>query len=325
MPLTKEEIKEKLKSIQSDLNKYNFDDKSIDIYTDMIFTNKDTGKERSEDEKQSFLTHIIDDHYREVVKELSHVIITKDKYGRYYICLNKRNRIYPILEVFAFRSHKEEIIRDIHKWAEECNTIYANGYTEGEVEFPSGEILFANYFKNAENNGYAFEVPEDLKYKERNSINHSFGEQNTMKILSKEHGLGYVQLGNTSATVYKVNDDRIVITSAWASYYDEETETEEDISIPEEWQELGEICCDVWRVEFIDVVNFSKGSTLPLDHKGYEYNRPFTGKVNPGIWTIKNTYHFMDDQKEMKKGNIPIWVEMNRKEVEENTHENTIR
>jgi hypothetical protein len=315
MSLTKEEIKEKLKSIQNHLNQYDFDDESVNKYVDLIFADIDSGKERSEDEKETFLSHIIDQHYREIVKDLSHITITKDKYDMHYICLKSRNKLYPILQVFTFRSHREEIIQDIHKWAEECNTIYANGYTTCEIEFPSGEILFANYFKNAEGKDYAFEVPEDLKYKERNSINHSFGEQNTMKILSKEHGLGYVQLGNTSATVYKVNDDRIVITSAWASYYDEETEQEEDISIPEEWQELGEICCDVWRVEFIDVINFSKKPTLPLDHEGYEYNRPFTGKVNPGIWTVKNRYHFMDDQKEMKKGNIPIWVEMNRKEL----------
>jgi hypothetical protein len=217
------------------------------------------------------------------------------------------------MDLYAFKSHEEEIIKEIHQTAEKFNEILVNGYTSTEIKFPTGEILFSNFFKNSAGNDYAFDVPKDLKHKELYSINHAFGEQNCMDLLSKEHGLGYVQLGNTSVSIYKVNDDKIIMTSQWACYYDEEADTETDIPVPDGWELLGNVDCDVWRVEFIDKVNFDKGDVLPLDHKKYEYNEPFTGKVNPGIWTIKNTYHFMDDRVETRKGNIPVWVEMNRK------------
>ena len=82
--------------------------------------------------------------------------------------------------------------------------------------------------------------------------------------------------------------------------------------LPEGWELLGTICCDVWRVEFIDQKNFNKGDVLPINHKKYQHNPPFKGKVNPGLWSIKNRYHFIQDETK-KEGEYPMWVELTRK------------
>lgn len=309
--MTKEEIIEQLKSIKNKYNAHTFDDESIEHRAEFIFQDKE-GNEKDEERQRMSISFVMDEHYRELVKELSHVDIVKNKNSIYYIYVKRGNRAYEIIHIFVH--DKGSTIERVYEIAEVANTIYKDKCVRGEVEFPSGNIIFANYFKHENKHDYAFEVPEDLEYKDINSINHSLGEQNTMKILSELHGLGYVQLGNTSAAVYKVSDDKIIITSEYLDYYDEEMEQEISIPIPRGVEHLGNICCDVWRVEFIDQVNFDRGNTLPLNDKRYEYNEPFKGKVNPGTWSITNRYHFMDDDKEMKRGEIPIWVELTRKE-----------
>lgn len=311
MTLTKTEIQKQLRAIQTDLNSVRFDEHNIEHYTGFIFSDKD-GNERPEKEKEDFLLHIKEENYREIVKELSHVTVTRNKYRRHFICVKRYGKLYPVIELYAFKSKEEEIVKFIYEQAEQFNNILANRYTSTEIKFPTGEIIFANFFKNNACDGYAFEVPEDVQYKEINSINHSLGEQNTMKILSDTHGLGYVQLGNTSAAVYKVSNDKIIITTCYAYYMDEEDGYERDIPIPDDWELIGEICCDVWRVEFIDKENFDKGDALPIDHEKYDHNEPISCKVNPGIWEITNRYHFIRDESCTEKGEIPIWVELDR-------------
>ena len=305
------EIREKLKSIQNKLNNTFFDDEQIEHDAKFIFQNKD-GLERSLKDKETFLRIVECDNTRTMYRELSHVVITKDGWKKYFISIKRNEGYYPLMDLAAYGEHEMEMLENIHKIAEVFNTIYRRRYVKSTVEFPTGEILFANYFKNKSTNKYAFEVPEDIEYESEYSINHSFGEQNTMKILSETHGLAYVQLGNTSASVYKINDDKMIVTPPYICHYDEETNIETEIQIPDEWQFLGTIICDVWRVEFIDKGNFDKGNTLPLNSKEYQYNKPFTGKVNPGTWKIINRYHFMEDDYYTKRGEIPIWVEIER-------------
>ncbi len=310
--LTIKKIQESLKSIQNRFNRCDFDDKSVLRYSTLIMYDDRKKRKRTRKEKESFLQHIINEHTREIVKEYSHVVISKGVYDKYYIQIKGRgDRLYTSQMDIYISKRSGRTLDLVYERAEVFNKIHSEGYTECQVEFPTGNILFANYFKNKAQDDYAFEMPDDLKYKSYYSINHSFGEQATMKMLSQTHGLGYVQLGNTSATVYKIGDDRIIITTAYP-YYDDDDGYEHDIPIPSDWEKLGEVCCNVWRVEFIDQANFDKGDALPLDHKEYQYNEPFTGKVNPGIWNIKNRYHFMNDDVYMKKGEIPIWVEIVR-------------
>lgn len=311
MSLSKEEINKALTAIKNKLNEDRFDDERIEHYTSFIFADR-KGIERSEKEKDAFLSLVLDDHSRSLYRDLSHISITKDGWKRYFINIKRNGQHYQIMDLAAYGEHEMEMLEDINKSAEKLNTIFRRGYVESTVEFPTGELMFANFFKNTAQDDYAFEVPEDLKYKRRYSINHALGEQNTMDILSKEHGLCYVQLGNRTAAIYKASDDRIIMTSSFLYYYDEETDEEQDIPVPEGWQLMGSICCDVWRVECIDKANFDKGDALPLDHEGYQYNEPFTGKVNPGKWRVRNYYHLMDDDEIYKQKRIPIWVELER-------------
>ena len=309
MIMSKEEIKEKLKAIQNRFNKVEFDDEDIEFRTTFIYQDKD-GNPRNEKDQHTFLLMTYTDCYRELIKEYKHVVLVKNKSKKYFILIKREESLYKVMELFS--GIKDERLPMIYEMAEDLNKIYSEKYVRGKIEFPSGDIIFSNFFYNKECNNYAFDVPKDLKYKERNSINHSLGEQNTMKILSETHGLGYVQLGNTSAVIYKVSDDKIIITSSYLDYYDEKIGEDVTLTPPDSWEYLGTVSCDVWRVEFIDRENFLKGDTLPMYHEKYQYNKPFTAKVNPGTWTITNRYHFIHDNEEMKKGRIPMWVEIER-------------
>lgn len=306
MTLTKEVIKDKLLAIRNQYNEYKMDDNAIDRSVSFIYYDEHR-HERTEEKKKVFLSITINDNYLEFVKEYSYVVLLKNKYGRYYIYL--KGRKHPSIEIYLPKEDTDKIDEIVFKPAEEYNRIFEQKYVYGEVEFPSGEIYFSNYFHNSASDDYAFGMPDGKKYKSLNSINHLLGESNTMRILSEVHGLGYVQLGNTSADVYKINDDKMVITDC----YLEDPDTEEEVEIPAKWEKIGNICCDVWRVEFIDKINFDKGDALPLDDKAYDYNKPFKMKVNPGTWAIKNRYRSMDDHKMLKQGKVPVWVEIERK------------
>lgn len=305
--LTTKRITERLQRIQNRYNLQVFDDNTIKSYVTFVEYDKDKDKKRTRKEKENYLRVVCDQHYRELVKEYSHVAITKGKYGQYRIQLKGRgDKLYDVMDLVV-SERLGRTVEMVYKTAESFNKIHSDKCVTGQVEFPTGNVLFANFFKNSKQDDYAFEIPGDEKYSSVNSINHSFGEQNTMEILSHMHGLGYVQLGNTSAAVYKASDDRIIITSCYLEYYDEDKEQEIDVVAPLEWALLGEVCCDVWRVEFIDQENFNKGDTLSLD----QYDT-FRVQVSPGLWTIKNSYHFMNDDRFLKKGQIPVWVELTK-------------
>lgn len=310
--LTHKTVEAKLRSMQ---NRFNRDNLSEDILlSDVIFIMYDpkTMKKRTRQKKQSFLFIKIDQYYRELVKEYDHVVVTKGKYGKHYIHPKGRGgKLYHPVERYI-SERLNTTVEMVYEEAEEMNKIYADKCTTSEVEFPTGNIIFANFFKNSAMDDYAFEMPEDLKYKSEYSINYDIGVQRTMRKLSELHGLGYVQLGNTTADIYKVGEDKIIMTTSYAYYPDENDEFDVDIPAPEEWEHIGDVCCDVWRLEFIDQQNFDKGDTLPLDHKEYDYNKPCRCKVNPGTWKVTNRYHFMDDQVALKNGEYPIWCELTR-------------
>lgn len=308
--LTQKEIERRLRSVQNEYNTRDLDEDSVLRYALLIMYDEKKKRKRSRKEKESLLLHIMDEHYRELVKEYSNVVIAKGKYGKHYIYIKTRRGLYSPMDVYV-SERLGTTVDDVYRKAEVFNKIHREKCVQSQVEFPTGNLLFANFFKNSKCDDYAFEMPDDLKYKSGYSINHSYGEQATMDVLSQTHGLGYVQLGNTSAAVYKVNDDKLVMCTLYPYDYDDEA-GEVEVPIPGDWELLGEVCCDVWRVEFIDQANFDKGDAVPIDHKEYQYNPVFKGKVNPGTWHVKNRYHYMNDETFLKKGEIPIWVELNR-------------
>ena len=310
--LTKNRIKEKLKSVRNRFNQRSLTDDQINKYVDFVSYNKKKKRKRTRIEKELYLEMKCDDHHRELVKEYSHVVVAKEKYSKHtiYIKARKSDSLYPAMDMYV-STRLGKSIEEVFEAAEAFNKICSDQCVRGSVEFPTGKVLFANFFKNMAQDDYAFAVPDDKQYGSRYSINHPYGEQNTMQILSKTHGLGYAQLSNTSAAVYKVSDDKIIITTCFPYYYDEKG-YERNLTLPDGWEEIGSICCDVWRIEFIDQENFDKGKPLPLNDTEYLHNQPITCQVNPGKWKIKNQHHYISDEEYRKKGEMPIWVELTR-------------
>ena len=309
--LTKKVVESKLRAIQNRFNADILTEDELLLTVYKVMHDFKKGKKRSRRMKELFLNMKIDDYSRELVKEYDHVVVSKNPFDKFFIQIKRYGKLYRGVEIFV-SERNNRTIDTVYETAEEMNKIYADKCHTSTVEFPTGNVIFANFFKNSSNDSYAFDMPKDLKYSEEYSINNDIGTQKTMRKLSEVHGLAYIQLGNTSAHVYKVGEDRIVIAPAFA-YYEDDDGYEHDMPEPSGWELMGEICCDVWRVEFIDQQNFDKGDTLPLDHEDYEYNKPFHCSVNPGIWEIKNRYHFMDDRVEIKNGLFPVWCEITRK------------
>lgn len=183
--------------------------------------------------------------------------------------------------------------------------IFKQPYTEiKELDIPTGEIVFANFFINNEGE-YAFDMHKDLKYDDDYSINTKYGRQNCMNWLAKHHNLGYTQLGNTSCSVYKVNNDKIYITSTWC-----EDTNGNDVLPPDEWEYLGRICCDVWRIEFIDKMYLDANKNVNCTR--LKENDHVVVKVAAGKWSVHNYYRDISNKKLTSMFGYPVWVELNR-------------
>ena len=188
----------------------------------------------------------------------------------------------------------------------EIATIYSRKYTEIiELKIPTGQLVFANWFLSNDR-GYAFDLPEELKYTDDYSINSKYGRQNCMDYMSKEYDLGYVQLGNTTAAIFKLNDDRVIIAPEY--YYDDATD--KDVEPPKDWEYLGDISCSVWRVEFADKETLDNNDNFKQE--SLEEEDSVSVQVSPGIWSAKNYYRDYSDKGLAKKFGYPIWVELNR-------------
>ena len=301
--ITREEAIKRLSTVQNEYNEYILDDDQVVKLVDS-FLKDDKMKKRL----AVMVDFLCKEHKREPIRHYKHVDVVEGiGSSRYFIHVKRDGDPYPhpLMDIYVRERHGETIDK-VFKIAGEINKIYEQGYTEVDVEFPTGNILFANLFRTSSKEDYAFEMPEDLKYKSHYSINNDHGQQETMKKLSELHGLVYCQLSNTSASVYKVSDDKLIVTPAWA-YYTDGKGIERDIPLPKHYEFLGSICCDVWRIEAIDQQNFDKGDTQPLDE--YEHCK---GKVNPGRWKVKNFHHFMDDEKFTDNMQLPVWCELTR-------------
>ena len=309
--ITEKSIINQLTSIKNKFNTHFLNETSIKSQAKFIIYNEKKNKKRTRLSKESLLEYMFDEYKREEIRTFKHIIVVgRPRSNKYYLYMNReRERVIPIIDIFV-NKRKGETIQKVFDIAKKFNQIHEQRYVTTKVTFPSGNLLFANFFKNLKADDYAFPVPDELKHSE--SINHSVGEQNTMKILSDTHGLGYAQLSNTSASVYIINNDKIIVTSR-CPYYEDNEGFEQELKAPSEWQYLGDVCCEVWRIEVIDQENFDKvNDALPIDDKEYEYDPPIKGKVTAGVWTIKNQHHFIGDHDYTKKGEFPVWVELTR-------------
>lgn len=187
--------------------------------------------------------------------------------------------------------------------AERENTVLATKSEDTTITFPTGELLFANHFHPMD------ELPEDIKWASEYSINGPLGRMNTMKWLAQNRGIAYGQMGNMSCSVYKVNDDRIIITDA---YMDDTIADDEDcgITLPE-GEHIGDLCLGVWRFEAVDKADIVKHK---FDLSKMDSDEPLSVTVKPGTWELKVYYQQRSDKELIAEFGFPLYAELNRKE-----------
>ncbi len=304
---TKKRIKRLLLNIKNEYNAKYF--QRIDKIVDFIHNHK-------RNEKEIFLEMKLDDYRRIVIRHYKHaVVVEQDKDFSYYIYKKQNKSMYELRHIqlttpwmSKYFGDKVQAVDYVFKIAEEYNKIYENGFVSSEINFSSGELIFTNYFSNLKGNDYAFDLPEGLKYKDKYSINESLGQQNCMRKLSNNHNLGYAQLSNTTCSIYKVSDNKIIIASDFLYYYDKEKDIETEIKPPKEYQYLGSISCEVWRLEFMDKKDLERSNNFDMGmlEENVKVN------INPGKYQVKNYHHFISDNEALKNSNIPVWVEITK-------------
>lgn len=168
-----------------------------------------------------------------------------------------------------------------------------------EINVPSGELLFTNFFKKDE----IYDFPKGVnKYDSEHSINGLIGRFNLMQYLATQN-IGYGQMGNMSVNVF-VNKagDEIIIGGDYG--YDENRE----YTIKHKgFKNLGSISLSVWRWMCGDMEVLRKhGEKLPdnlVMNKQTEndYKDYILTKVLPGTWVIEHFYDFPENDDDKTK------------------------
>jgi len=231
------------------------------------------------------------------IQTFSKIILVDGDYGQYFLYVRTETGV-RIIEDFYANTLEEAI-----KIATEENTIREQGFKEVKhISFPTGNIVFTNFFSNKSNDDYKFDLPKNIKYDNAFSINSNRGQQNTMNYLADTFQLGYAQLGNTTCAVYKKSETEIIITTAYLCTHNDGGEI--DIPITDSYEYMGSIECAVWRTEFMD-------TTFLNDQQNIE-NDQILVNVSAGDWSFKNYYAFCDDELSFLKGEVPIWIELKK-------------
>lgn len=174
------------------------------------------------------------------------------------------------------------------EYLKKLGNIYEEGYQEVYVNFPTGDLVFGNFFAGLD------DLPEELKHTKEYSINHELGVSNTADWLAENRNLAYAQTGNTSFDVYKISDKQLALVGFY----------EEDYEPPGKWKKIGHISCEMWRVEFVDRQSFKDNN---FDFEAYkkecDYMEFGEVKVQPGVWRVTNSWAFREE-------NVPIFLEL---------------
>lgn len=159
-----------------------------------------------------------------------------------------------------------------------------------EINVPSGELLFTNFFKDEK----IYEFPKDVnQYDAVHSICGLIGRFNLMQYLATQN-IGYGQMGNMSVNVFvNKKGDEIIIGNDYG--YDSEKDREYTIK-HKGFKNLGSISLSVWRWMCGDLeVLRGHGEVLPdnlVMNKQTEndYKDYILTKVIPGTWVIEHYY-----------------------------------
>lgn len=161
------------------------------------------------------------------------------------------------------------------------------GKLVSEINVPTGDLIFTNYFKKEE----LYTMPNE--YKSENSINCIQGRYNLMQHLAAKN-IGYGQMGNMSVSVFVKNTgDEIIIGSEYDYDGDDENYVEH-----EGFKNIGDISLSVWRWMCGDLqvlkdnneelpTNLIVNKKIEDDYKDYIWT-----KVTPGTWVIEHFHDF---------------------------------
>jgi len=162
-----------------------------------------------------------------------------------------------------------------------------------EIEVPSGELIFQNFFKT-----------EKLYVNPKNryghpDINSVLGRNVLMQYLAKQN-VGYAQMGNMSVSIHLKDDGtEIIVTNPYG--YDGEKDEEYEIEF-EGFKQIGMISLDVWRWQCADkkVLEEAEEPIKEISTKTDTYADAVLAKVKKGKWRIEHYFDFFtrkDDEK----------------------------
>lgn len=224
--------------------------------------------------------HMITGYYKEGGLTLGVIGWDKGPYNRFIIYRGDNPR-HCVMNSFVTTPEKAA------EYLMKLNEINERQSQEVVVNFPTGELVFGNFFAGLN------DIPAKLEHTHEYSINHEVGVANTAEWLAQNRNLAYAQTGNTSFDVYKISDEKLALVGFY----------EEDYKPPVEWEKIGHISCDVWRVEFVDRQSFKDNS---FDFEAYKKERDYMEfgevKVSPGLWRMTNSFRFREE-------NVPIILE----------------
>ncbi len=171
--------------------------------------------------------------------------------------------------------------------SKEGDCIEDMNFIKTEINVPSGELIFTNFFRKDE-----IYSPGDCE------INSIKGVIEQAEILAKLD-IGYGQMSNMSADVWKKDDgSEVLITATYR--YDKENDWDDEWDFPG-YVKMGHICMDVWRWMCADKKvlekhserlpeNLVKDSSVTMDYKEYT-----NCGVIPGKWAIEHYFTFNED------------------------------
>lgn len=169
------------------------------------------------------------------------------------------------------------------------------GYLTSEIEIPSGNLVFKNYFSKEK----IYEFPKNINFLNNNSINSTLGRKSLMQYLSTMN-IGYGQMGNMSVTIFVKLDGSEIIIGTDCTYNEKDGEI---IVKHKGYKKVGKISLSVWRwmCGDVDILRqhkepISKELEILINNPKQVYSTHYEDellvKVKSGKWVIEHYYEF---------------------------------
>lgn len=178
------------------------------------------------------------------------------------------------LQEFDMNTHEHRIMK----------ACVARVEQEVEIEFKTGELLIADWFRIDE---FSKKVKYNADYSDA-SINSSLGCIKSTQHAAK-HGFVTVHVGNSCPQIYQQGDSFVF---GHAHDSDDDGFEEDGVSIPG-YENKGYVCTDLWNVTVIDkarlveIIAETKGEEAQNIVEDYiAKNEVTTAKVEPGIYKV---------------------------------------